>query len=304
MPLYLISYQASGMIHKAVFENLGNGFRWITLIFLMLMGALIGMLTGFAIQKLFGIADPESLASMRIMQLSTQIGLFFLPPLCWAFLFGTKPLDYLGLRSSPRGLLPVYGVLLMLSALPLVHGLAEWNQSVTLPESLSSIEQHFRGLEDRATAITKTFLSVSTSWELLFNLLMIAVIPALGEELLFRGVIQKQLMHSTRNAHLAVIISSLIFSILHFQFFGLVPRFLLGLFLGYFYLWSGSLWVPVLMHFINNALAVVAFYLHHNGSSQVAMEDFGAVSTWWQWTLSVLISLSLCIAAYRQRQVD
>lgn len=289
------------MSHTPLFVHTGNGFRLVALLFLMLMGALVGMIAGYAIMALFSVTDIESLTGMRIMQLSTQIGLFFLPPAAWALLFETKPKSALGLKATAPAIMFGLGVLLMLAALPLVHGLSEWNQSFRLPESLAAIEQQLRAMEDKAEALTKTFLSVGTIGGLLFNLLMIAVVPAVGEELLFRGVIQNLLIRSMRNAHLAVVLGALIFSILHFQFYGLIPRFLLGLFLGYFFLWSGSLWVPILMHFVNNGLAVVAFYLHYNGVSDVPMEDFGSVTAWWQWVISALLSLSILLAAYKKQ---
>jgi membrane protease YdiL (CAAX protease family) len=292
------------MSHTPLFVHTGNGFRLVALLFLMLMGALVGMIAGYAIMALFSVTDSESLTGMRIMQLSTQIGLFFLPPSAWALLFETKPKSALGLKATAPAIMFGLGVLLMLAALPLVHGLSEWNQSFRLPESLAAIEQQLRAMEDKAEALTKTFLSVGTIGGLLFNLLMIAVVPAVGEELLFRGVIQNLLIRSMRNVHLAVVLGALFFSTLHFQFYGLIPRFLLGLFLGYFFLWSGSLWVPILMHFVNNGLAVVAFYLHYNGVSDVPMEDFGSVTAWWQWVISALLSLTILLAAYKRQSKE
>jgi len=246
------------MPHLPVFGSASNGFRWLSLIFLVLMGALAGMITGYAIQAMLGIEDLDSLASMRIMQLSTQIGLFIVPPLAYVQLFESHRKAFLGLDLKPGGQLLALGILLMLSALPLVHWLADWNQSVTLPESLSWLEQRLKLMEARAEELTKTFLSVRSVQGLMFNLMMIALIPAIGEELLFRAVIQQKLLHTLRNKHLAILLGALVFSILHFQFYGLIPRFMLGVFLGYFYLWSGSLWVPAMMHFVNNGLAVVA----------------------------------------------
>ncbi len=268
----------------------------------MLLGTLMGMLAGFAIIALFSVST-ESLDGMRIMQLSTQIGLFFFPPILWTLFFEREPIAALGLKTPAPIIMFSLGVLLMLSALPLVHGLSEWNQSIQLPDSFSAVERKLRSMEDQAEALTEKFLSVSTLGGLMFNLMMIAVVPAVGEELLFRGVIQKQLVQSLRNNHLGVILGALIFSLLHFQFYGLIPRFLLGLFLGYFFLWSGSLWVPMLMHFVNNGLAVVAYYLHFNGVSDIPMEDFGSVTVWWQWAISGMISLFILISAYRRSMI-
>lgn len=289
------------MLNHAVFAQAGNGFRWLVLIFLMMIGTLAGMLAGYVIQALFGISDNTSLEAMRIMQLSTQLGLFFLPSLVWSLLFEVRTVIPTSLKTLPQTHLLALGAMLMLISLPLVHSLSEWNQSIKLPEALSTLEDKLKLLEDSAETLTKKFLSVTTLSGLMFNLLMIAVIPAVGEELLFRNVIQNLLLRSIRNAHIAIVLGALIFSALHFQFYGLVPRFLLGLFLGYFFFWSGSLWVPVMMHFLNNGLAVVAYYLHFNGASDIPMEDFGSATAEWQWVLSAMLSIFVVLGAYRYR---
>ncbi|MBK9291620.1 MAG: CPBP family intramembrane metalloprotease [Bacteroidetes bacterium] len=279
------------------FAETSNAFRWLALIFLVLMGALLGMLAGLGLQQLFGATGQESLKAMRIMQLSTQMGLFFLPPLAWAWTFGKEARFALGIGNKPGYLFLLSGILLMIAALPLIHQLAEWNNAIRLPERLAALESALRMLEDRAEALTNMFLSVSTIHDLLFNLFMIAFVPALGEELLFRGVIQQQLIRSFRNVHIAVIFGAMLFSALHFQFYGLIPRFVLGVFLGYFFLWSRSLWVPVAMHLVNNAMAVVAYYLHHNGYTSIPMEELGGTSDWWIVALSALLSFGFLIAA-------
>lgn len=292
------------MPHLPVFGSSTDGFKWLSLIFLILMGALAGMIAGYAIQAILGIEDHDSLASMRIMQLSTQIGLFIVPPLVYVQLFESHRKASLGLELNPGRKMFILGTLLMLASLPLVHWLAEWNQSVTFPESLSSLEERLRLMEERAEELTKSFLSVRSVQGLVFNLMMIALIPAIGEELLFRALIQQKLLRTLGNKHLAVLMGALVFSILHFQFYGLIPRFMLGVFLGYFYLWSGSLWVPALMHFVNNGLAVVAYYLHFNGASGIPMEEVGSVTVWWQWVLSAAATAGLLFLASRSRHAQ
>jgi membrane protease YdiL (CAAX protease family) len=266
------------------------------------MGALFGMVVGIAMHSILGINNPESLASMRLMQVNTQLGMFILPPLAYVWLFESQPRASLGLVVKPQGMMLALGIVLMLVALPLVHWLAEWNKNITLPASLGAVEQHLRTLEEKAEELTKTFLSVSTVQGLFFNMVMIALIPAIGEELLFRAVIQRKLLQSLGNNHLAVFIGALAFSVLHFQFYGLIPRFMLGLFLGYFYLWSGSLWVPAVMHFVNNGLAVIAYYLHFNSLSSVPMEDIGSVTKWWHLALSLAITVGILLYVCQKGQ--
>ncbi|MFA5196683.1 MAG: CPBP family intramembrane glutamic endopeptidase, partial [Bacteroidales bacterium] len=123
------------------------------------------------------------------------------------------------------------------------------------------------------------------------NILMIAVLPAIGEEFFFRGVLQRLLGEWFKNVHVAVIVTAVIFSAFHLQFYGFLPRFLLGMFLGYIFYWSGSLWVPIIVHFINNGLAVVVAWLSARGMVDFNFETFGSSDN-----LFVIISSGVIVA--------
>jgi membrane protease YdiL (CAAX protease family) len=133
-----------------------------------------------------------------------------------------------------------------------------------LPEALSGIEEWMRKTEDSAELITNLFLNVNGVGALLINIFMIAVIPAVGEEFLFRGVLQKQFKLWFGNIHVAIFVAAFLFSAMHMQFFGFIPRLVLGLILGYLYYFSKNLWIPIIVHFFNNAIAVIIYYLNHN----------------------------------------
>jgi hypothetical protein len=109
---------------------------------------------------------------------------------------------------------------------------------------------------------------------------MIGIIPAVGEELLFRGIIQRVLIQWTRNKHLGVWIAAILFSALHFQFYGFVPRALLGVMFGYMLIISGNLWLPVIAHFINNTVAVIAYYMYDIGTIEVDPDTLGTNSAY------------------------
>jgi uncharacterized protein len=115
--------------------------------------------------------------------------------------------------------------------------------------------------EDNATRITEALMNMHSTGELFYNLLIIAVLPALGEEFLFRGILQKLFKEITQNIHVAIIITAVIFSAIHMQFYGFIPRMMLGILFGYLLHWTGSIWVPVFAHFINNGAAVVFAYI-------------------------------------------
>jgi hypothetical protein len=130
-------------------------------------------------------------------------------------------------------------------------------------------------MEDSAARLTELFLVTDTTRDLMMNLLMIAILPAIGEEFLFRGVIQRLFTEWTRNNHIGIFLAAFLFSFIHFQFYGFLPRFMLGLFFGYLLFWSGSLWVPVTGHFINNALAVLYYHYTGNPGEETALETIG-----------------------------
>src|SRR5690606_12250217 len=155
---------------------------------------------------------------------------------------------------------------------------------------LSGMEEWMKNAEEQAEVLTEAFLKVDTTAGLMFNLFMIAVLPAIGEELLFRGVIQRIFTNWTRNHHWGIWISAILFSALHIQFYGFVPRMLLGVMFGYLLVWSGTIWLPILAHFCNNAFAVTAMYLIDNNVLDPGVEEIGSTSdSYYAVVLSVLM---------------
>ena len=114
--------------------------------------------------------------------------------------------------------------------------------------------------DNNAEKITKYFLKMNTLGDLFFNVLVIAIIPAIGEELFFRGYLQEKMTQWLGKPDVAIIITAILFSAIHMQFQGFLPRFALGLILGYLFYWSGSLWLPIIAHLLNNAMAVTFSY--------------------------------------------
>ena len=148
---------------------------------------------------------------------------------------------------------------------PVIEWTSMLNQHLVLPSWMNSIETWMRSSEDQATEITKAFLSTKSIGGLLGNLVIVAVLPALGEELLFRGLLQKLIKRMTGNGHAAIWITAALFSALHLQFFGFLPRLLLGALFGYLLEWTGMLWLPILAHFINNATGVITYFVTGEG---------------------------------------
>jgi membrane protease YdiL (CAAX protease family) len=130
---------------------------------------------------------------------------------------------------------------------------------------------------------------------------MIAFLPSIGEELLFRGVIQRIFTNWTRNYHWGIWISALLFSALHMQFYGFIPRMFLGVLFGYLLVWSGSMWLPIIAHFINNAVAVVAMYLIDKELLSPEIEEIGTTSdSYYMAAVSLLLIVVFMLMIKRQ----
>jgi membrane protease YdiL (CAAX protease family) len=132
-----------------------------------------------------------------------------------------------------------------------------------LPEALSGLEMWMREKEDQLSVMTAFLTGYTQFSQLLIALFVVTLLPALGEEVLFRGIIQTKLSRHWGNVHLAIWVSAAIFSAIHFQFYGFLPRMMLGALFGYLYYWTGNLWVSVLAHFVNNGFVLVMMYLHN-----------------------------------------
>ncbi|HEY9045626.1 MAG TPA: type II CAAX endopeptidase family protein [Ohtaekwangia sp.] len=146
----------------------------------------------------------------------------------------------------------------------------EWNKDIHLP---SGIEEWAKSTEEQLGELTEYLTSFDSQAQVFLALIVIAVLPAIGEELVFRGIIQREFFRASNNIHLAIWTSAAIFSAIHLQFYGFVPRMLLGALFGYVYYWSGNLWIPVLAHFINNGFTVIAMYLYQQGSVKMDIES-------------------------------
>ncbi|MDP2424341.1 MAG: CPBP family intramembrane glutamic endopeptidase [Bacteroidales bacterium] len=236
--------------------------------------------------------QPEAIGPLKYFQVINQIGLFILPPLLFAYLADTKPCSYLKMNIGAGILTLVLCVLILFSSFPFVQWMLEVNQMMKFPSWLHSLEVWMRESEANAEKLTQAFLETKTTGGIIINIIMIAVLPALGEELVFRGVLQRVFNEWFKNHHLAVITTAIIFSSLHLQFYGFLPRTALGIVFGYLFVVTGSIWVPVLVHFINNAMAVVVAVFFRTGIAETDYLEFGRVSgPWWVVASFVLVVL-------------
>lgn len=167
--------------------------------------------------------------------------------------------------------------LLVIAFMPINGLLIEWNQDLTFPDSLKPLERWMRAKEEQAAELTKFLTDFRTGLQLLVATVVIAVLPALGEEVLFRGLLQRKFIAWTGNVHVGIWLAAALFSAIHVQFFGFVPRMLLGALFGYLFVWSGNLWVPVLAHFVNNGFTVLMYFLYQNKLTTLNVDDTESV---------------------------
>ena len=240
----------------------------------------------------------NNMVVMKWLQLIQTAFTFVLPAFLLAHFVG-QGVSYLKFTPIRSSLMWLGVILLMPLALPAVNWLKSLNDMVVLPHFMSGVELWMQQMEHQSELLTEKFLSVSSYSALALNLLVMAAIPALGEELFFRGILQTVLGEKL-NRHLAVWITAFIFSAIHLQFYGFLPRFLLGAALGYLFLFSGSIWASIVAHFINNALAVLLFFLTFNGYLTFDMDALGTQNTWWLGFLSLTL---VCLLFYRLNRI-
>ena len=237
---------------------------------------IMGVLTMVAFGVWFFLPNRDGLVGMKWLQLLQSVATFLLPALAGAYLWSNTPMQWLHLDSKPSWQEALAAVVVMLLAIPGINLLSAWNQQMVLPEWMSGIEQWMRMQEDAAAQLTEQFLRVDTVGGLLVNIGLMALLPAVGEELTFRGVVQGMF---TRNKHVAIWATAAIFSFVHLQFYGFLPRMLLGAMFGYMLWWTGSLWVPMLMHFVNNCAAVVVAFWAYNYLEEGSAEMLDTIGT-------------------------
>ncbi|MCC7051081.1 MAG: CPBP family intramembrane metalloprotease [Bacteroidia bacterium] len=276
----------------------------LTLVATVLMKPLFGINAITNPSVLSNSSNPQVINAMKFLQLFNALGLFVLPPFLFNFLCesGDEETNFLSLKTKPQIIQLLLAGTAIIAAMPLINLMAEINSHLKFPESLSGLEHWMKTSEENAAVITQQFLKVDSVTGLLFNLFLIALLPGFGEELLFRGALQPLFTRQTNNRIAGIIIAAIVFSALHMQFYGFLPRMAMGVYFGFLLLWTKSLWVSVFAHFVNNASAVLASYFM--GDSKDA-ETIGASANDWCYSLiSVVIVGLITFYFYKNRKQE
>jgi len=285
-------------------EEINPFLQLLLLLFYALIGGLVfGLIAVVIDTMIYGMSffsnfslmmagDPKYIDGLKIIQIFSSVGTFIVPPLALALTEGQPITRFYGFKN-PKPLLAGLVFLIMVASMPFMEWTVVINQKLVLPDFLKGLEQWMKEKEDEAMKLTIQLLTVRNNFDFVVNLIMIAVLPAIGEELMFRGGVQRSINKAFNSPHLAIWLTAIIFSAIHVQFYGFIPRMLLGAGFGYLYYFSGSIWYAILAHFLNNAYAVcAAFYMQkHNMPLDKADEPLGF--TWYGYLISAIITIAL-----------
>jgi len=210
---------------------------------------------------------------LMLIQVFTHSFTFLAP--CLIYWKWVEKYNFTGIINRPKPSLSYFFsvAVLIISFIPLNSIIIEWNNNMHLPIGLGKIEEWMKSKELELSQLTNFLTDFSSFHKLVVALFVVAVIPALGEEILFRGIIQRKIFNKTQSHHFSIWITAILFSAIHLQFYGFIPRMFLGALFGYLYIWSANLWVPIFAHFVNNGITLLMFFLANRKMVTNGLED-------------------------------
>jgi uncharacterized protein len=283
------SYLKTRPVWIQMFLFVGLSFG-IFMIFSLFGVTILTKMTGLGLAEIGDISswksdDQRYIFFVRGMLLVQFLGLFCIPALLFSYFSDPKPMAYVGLKSPEKFAFYLVAAAVLVFALPLVEWLGSINHSIPFPDSIS---KWMKEGEEQANKQIQFMLTMNSKTDLFLNLIFIACFAAFGEELVFRGVIQRLVIKVSKNPLTGIIITAAIFSAIHLQFYGFLPRFFLGILLGMIYWYSGSLWPAIFAHFIYDAFWVVMSYF----KPSLIMDETSTLFTSSGFVLPVLVSFT------------
>ena len=250
---------------------------------------LTSLVAGFILYK-WG----STTASMRIATVIQDLLVFIAPALIISLLITRLPADFLCLRKLPSFKACLITILILLLSIPAMNFIVYCNESIVLPDAFRGLEEWLKQAEENSRNSISILLGTPTIGNLIMSILIVGLLTGLSEELLFRGALQNIIYSKPTNYHLAVWVTAILFSIMHMQFYGIIPRILLGAFFGYLAVWSGSIWLPVIAHSFNNIMVVISTWLITNNTTNVDINKFATEIT----TENIIFVLISIIATF------
>ena len=247
---------------KGFFSDKSALFQLGMLLYFSLMGLLFSVLIQFLISKITGEIPQDGDAFFYTTQSSQFFSsalIFLLPALSIAYLCSKEPLVFLYIKKSVDVKSLLLSTAMVILIYPIIDITSYLNSNIHLPEFMAPVENMIRQTEEQLGIIIDELLSTKGIIPLVINVLVVGVMAGITEEFLFRGAIQTIIRKMIKNPHIAIWAVAFIFSAIHFQFLGFIPRMILGAFMGYLLYWTNNIWVPVFAHFLNNTLSIVGY---------------------------------------------
>lgn len=238
----------------------------LMVIFAMFLGLCIASAIAVVTARVPGAGSKGMVLVVQVLQNGIA---FFLPAVLCAWLFTRRPWHDLRYDVAPTWTAVAVVVAMYVVSIPAMNYLVDWNAHISFPAGMSGVEHTLRHYEDVAQQATTGLLKGNSLSMMLAMVMVVGVITAIGEETFFRGSLLGLCIDRPINRHVAVIGIGVLFSAFHMQFFGFVPRMVLGMWLGYLMVWTRSLWVPIMAHALNNSMVVIAYYLAEHGLLQL-----------------------------------
>ncbi|WP_316819514.1 CPBP family intramembrane glutamic endopeptidase [Pedobacter gandavensis] len=236
--------------------------------------------------------NPKFITVSRTLISLQQLGLFLFPALLLAWGERQRISRFYDFKPT-RTVFFIVVILMMVCAMPILEWVTQFNQKMVLPEFLKSVQAWMKVQEDTAMATTLELLKMKNAGDYFINIALIALLPAIAEELMFRGAIQRSLGRMFQNPHLVIWLTAFIFSAIHVQFYGFLPRLFLGAAFGYIYFWTRSLWYSIFAHFLNNAYAVTTAWYMQKNNIPLSESDKTTYFQWYGYIISAILTFLL-----------
>ncbi|GMO33587.1 MAG: hypothetical protein Pg6B_03930 [Candidatus Azobacteroides pseudotrichonymphae] len=280
---------------KGRFEQSSVVTQFLILVFTTIAGlTMTSIMSSIILIMKFGTESlmivRESPEWMKNMQFFQTIGVFIFPAIICAWLFSDNYKSYLHIDTAFQGSIIGLVMLSILVIIPFLNGIYVFNQQMVFPKCLNGLEAWMKNYEKLSQNVIERMLYVYRWQDLVSNILIVCIFTAIGEEFIFRGILQNLLNRFIKNQYLVIWIVAILFSIVHLQFYGFLSRMLLGAYLGYLLYYTGNIWISILAHFMNNFLGVINSYIFQDNPKMVErINNIGSGTTWW---LSI-VSLTL-----------
>ncbi|MCG8700943.1 MAG: CPBP family intramembrane metalloprotease [Bacteroidales bacterium] len=293
------------------------GGKFLVAIMVCIFSSVVFSLIGFLLSPLlFDITINEAFAAingeldiqisgfLKLNQAFQSFGLFVFPAIVLGYMYTTDGENYIGYKTKVPNYIYLLVIASVITMIPFINYTGAVNQQIDLPDFMSGIENSMKRLQESSMDMQSKLLFTESYVGLIVNILLIGVLPALGEELLFRGIMQRTLSEFFKNHHIGILVTSVGFAAMHLQFYTFIPLFIFGVYFGYLFYWTKTIWVPILAHFVNNTTAVILHYMHEQGKISANPEEIGtSLSEGFMYILpGLLLSLIFVYMVYNKSQ--